>query len=604
MARQDPTARTIQNLLINDSNLFEGLLERLIQSNENVTIDELEWTFSIDASSLNAGRGTIKKPPWARRIYTSTWEDHTFIDQMGFKHPINCAAFALCTSLYNSSILPVIRRRAHEMTQKYEWGDTAPMNQVLEFFTRDYSTYRVTILMAGFHKFEEHTRCGKDFVYEVNDITNLPTAQCQKKIIYLFLQLGIRSIGHYGLVRSPASALQSMKSWCHKCVMLYTRIIGAPVSCCCIEGAQDIRSEMRRKHAEMKPPKLCEFCNQAPCAREDCSRKCGICKINLKKGYDLSKGEGHRCILRDVSKDPPLYPNYGYNATKIFVYDFETQTVNDTANDQMFITKDHRFVLDGEDVATNYVARRRHVVNLIACINIFEPNSLLVFKNGDGVDAMTQFLSYILSHNDGSNICIAHNGGGFDTRLIYEYALNMFDEKKIKAIINGCKIMNLRIKKTVFIDSLLHLTGSLASLAKAFGLKLMKGYFPHLFNLEENQNYIGPIPGEEFFDLTFSAKNVDEIKKFREWHASQRYEILILVIEQIGIFKTSFALIALTMLRFLPRFVKSITMKTWRKETALRGSHLLLQGTVIKLFYVNFQLMSIYNCLQILRQMI
>jgi hypothetical protein len=82
--------------------------------------------------------------------------------------------------------------------------------------------------------------------------------------------------------------------------------------------------------------------------------------------------------------------------------------------------------------------------------------------------------------------------------------------------------MRLKIMKTVFIDSLMHLQGSLANLAKAFGLKLMKGYFPHLFNLEENQNYVGPIPGEEFFDLTFFAKNASEITKFREWHASQR----------------------------------------------------------------------------------
>jgi hypothetical protein len=524
VSRQDPTARTIQNLLINDSNLFEGLLERLIQSNENVTLNELEATFSIDAASLNEGRGGGKKPPWSKKVYPSTWEEHTFIDPMtGHRSPVNCAAFALCTRLYYSSTKPVITRRAHEMTQKYEWGDSAPMNQVLEFFARDYSTYRVTILMMGFQKFEEYTRCGKDFVYEVNEITNKPTAQCEKKMIYLFLQLGIRTSGHYGLIKSPKEALGSDASWCHKCVMLYTRVIGAPVSCSCIEGAEDIRMVQRKKNAAMKPPKLCEFCNQAPCAREDCSRKCGICKINLKKGYDLSKGEGHRCILRDDSKDPPLWPNYtGKGTTKIFVYDFETKTVEDEANEEMFVTKDHRFVLDDEELQTNYVARRRHVVNLIVCANIFDPDSIMVFKNDGVVPPMDQFLNFILNHNGGTNICIAHNGGGFDARFIYEYALKKVDEKNIKPIINGCKIMRLKIMKTVFIDSLMHLQGSLANLAKAFGLKLMKGYFPHLFNLEENQNYVGPIPGEEFFDLTFFAKNASEITKFREWHASQR----------------------------------------------------------------------------------
>ena len=29
--------------------------------------------------------------------------------------------------------------------------------------------------------------------------------------------------------------------------------------------------------------------------------------------------------------------------------------------------------------------------------------------------------------------------------------------------------------------------------------ELCKGYFPHLFNKEENQNYIGPIPDVDYY---------------------------------------------------------------------------------------------------------
>jgi hypothetical protein len=127
---------------------------------------------------------------------------------------------------------------------------------------------------------------------------------------------------------------------------------------------------------------------------------------------------------------------------------------------------------------------------------------------------------FIRGHNHGKNICIAHNGGGYDTRFIYEWACKSNTLDRIKPLVTGCKFMDLRIGNTLFRDSLLHLSGSLASLAKAFNLTLRKGYFPHLFNTEENQNYVGPIPDVKYFDLSFSAKSDDEISKFNEWHGA------------------------------------------------------------------------------------
>lgn len=41
---------------------------------------------------------------------------------------------------------------------------------------------------------------------------------------------------------------------------------------------------------------------------------------------------------------------------------------------------------------------------------------------------------------------------------------------------------------------------SLAKLPNAFGLKeLKKGYFPHFFDTPQNQQYVGPLPAEEFY---------------------------------------------------------------------------------------------------------
>ena len=41
--------------------------------------------------------------------------------------------------------------------------------------------------------------------------------------------------------------------------------------------------------------------------------------------------------------------------------------------------------------------------------------------------------------------------------------------------------------------------GSLASQSKRFGLPVVKGSFPHKFCQEENFNYLGPVPTDEFF---------------------------------------------------------------------------------------------------------
>ena len=45
---------------------------------------------------------------------------------------------------------------------------------------------------------------------------------------------------------------------------------------------------------------------------------------------------------------------------------------------------------------------------------------------------------------------------------------------------------------------------SLAKFPKTFGqTELCKGYFPHLFNKEENQDYVGPIPCQADYGVNF-----------------------------------------------------------------------------------------------------
>jgi hypothetical protein len=72
-----------------------------------------------------------------------------------------------------------------------------------------------------------------------------------------------------------------------------------------------------------------------------------------------------------------------------------------------------------------------------------------------------------------------------------------------------------------FIDSYNFLPCALAKMPAAFGLsELKKGYFPHFFNTEQNQNYVGPYPAAHFYnpdDMSISNR-----KAFYTWYEQQK----------------------------------------------------------------------------------
>ena len=71
-----------------------------------------------------------------------------------------------------------------------------------------------------------------------------------------------------------------------------------------------------------------------------------------------------------------------------------------------------------------------------------------------------------------------------------------------------------------FIDSINFIPMSLAKFPKTFGQdELCKGYFPHMFNKEENQNYIGPIPCQNDYGVNFMKPG--EREAFMAWHDEQ-----------------------------------------------------------------------------------
>ena len=158
---------------------------------------------------------------------------------------------------------------------------------------------------------------------------------------------------------------------------------------------------------------------------------------------------------------------------------------------------------------------------------IHEPNLCIVHNEmGDewifsGEDTNFDFCKWLFVKEHRNHIFVAHNFQGYDGYFIQNY-LNK-NGVKYEVIMSGAKILTLTVPmfNIRFIDSLNFIPMALANFPKTFGLdELRKGYFPHLFNKRENQNYIGPIPCEPYYTPnSMSPKNREA---FQKWHKEQR----------------------------------------------------------------------------------
>ena len=70
---------------------------------------------------------------------------------------------------------------------------------------------------------------------------------------------------------------------------------------------------------------------------------------------------------------------------------------------------------------------------------------------------------------------------------------------KHELILNGLKIVSMKIEHIVFIDSASYLPIPLRKLLEAFGLAVAKSWYLHYFNIKAYLVYVGPIPETSYF---------------------------------------------------------------------------------------------------------
>ena len=225
----------------------------------------------------------------------------------------------------------------------------------------------------------------------------------------------------------------------------------------------------------------CEKCGKATDVRKlksnghICGKKCLTWGIILKE-----KDDEHKCYIQKTEQ--PEESQYNH----LLFFDFES-------------TQEHGI----------------HEPNL--CVVHNEVGEVGLFK---GKDTVKEFCEWLLTKEHQDCIVVAHNFQGYDGYFIAKYLIQ--NAIKYDFILRGAKILSMTIPmfNIKFIDSLNFIPMSLAKFPKTFGQdELCKGYFPHLFNKEENWNYVGPIPCQNDYGVNFMKP--EERKAFIAWHKEQ-----------------------------------------------------------------------------------
>lgn len=170
----------------------------------------------------------------------------------------------------------------------------------------------------------------------------------------------------------------------------------------------------------------------------------------------------------------------------------------------------------------------RHIANLIKasricydCLSIPRKscsskcqNELFTFYNNN------DFCDWLFGHENNNYTAIAHYFKGYDGIHVTNYIYNhmTINDKVPEMIMTGSKINYMIFRGIRFIDSLNFLSMSLEKFSDTFGItEVKKGFFPHLSNIPENFDYIGPYPHKERYQSELFS--IEKKKKFDKWYA-------------------------------------------------------------------------------------
>ena len=206
-----------------------------------------------------------------------------------------------------------------------------------------------------------------------------------------------------------------------------------------------------------------------------CGRKCRTCGVVVTR-----EDTDHKCYIQPLEQDEDSSYNH------MLFFDFEA-------------TQEHG----------------THLPNL--CVVHDEEKEVALFQ---GKDTVKDLCKWLFTPQHKGCIVVAHNFQGYDGYFICDYLVQNAIHYDI--IYRGAKNLTMKVPDwdIKFIDSINFIPMALAKFPKTFGQdELCKGYFPHAFNKDENQNYVGPIPCQNDYGVNFMKPG--EREAFIAWHDEQ-----------------------------------------------------------------------------------
>ena len=456
-----------------------SVVERVIQSNRDFRLND---TVNVDLMHVEAPQGSGRSK---RNIVNIKEYLHKKKSIITIKNQDNlCLARALVVAIAKVDKAPVNLLRDVRAQQvkaielhakaKVPMGPSCGLEEV-DMFQKHLTAYEINIV-SGNHD---------------NAIIYPEKPSTDKTPIYLFLH-----DNHYDVITSMTGFL-SKTYYCHKCRRAYSNKLdhlcpGMCKSCrayeCyiiepthCDQCKRTFKS--RACYERHKEPvgaarsvcetiRKCEKCQKSVDVRNlnhhICGRKCSTCGIMLEDAEAK-----HECYIQKIEQSEEGDSQYN----ELLFFDFECKQET------------------GE-----------HEPNL--CIVHDEAGRQKLFN---GKDTVKKFCEWLFSkeHQD----CKEHHDGYFIQNFLIKNAIHH------EVIYRGAKILSMTVPmfNMKFIDSLNFMPMALAALPKTFGVpELCKGYFPHLFNKEENQSYVGLIPPVHYYHPNGMKPKVRE--EFLTWH--------------------------------------------------------------------------------------
>ena len=481
-------------------------VEKVVQSNEEFRLDN---TVNIDIIRVEMPQGSGKS-----KVKRQMLNIRDYLKKKGSVITINnkddlCLARALAVSIariekdprYNhigNSSRPLQRERAFDLHEAANVPlGPCGLNEV-DLFQHYLTNYQIIVVSGD----QNNT-----IIYPPQP----PANPNPEKSIYLYYQAN-----HFDVITKLPGFLNT-NYFCHQCHKGYDHTAdhlcdGMCQSCrgfgCTIE---DNGITCQECHRFFKNQTCYDRHKQEPidgCGKTVCQtvRKC----LKCKKSMDVRKLGNHSCV--DNKKCPTCNAVLNPDDPNHKCYIQQEQPKEEPSYAQLLF-------FDFECTQEHGI----HEVNL--CVVYDEEGEVAVFR---GKNTVVEFCQWLFTREHDKCIVIAHNFQGYDSYPI----LKQLNQQAIPydVIYNGAKCVTLTTKtkqkrtlfaiEITFIDSLNFIPMALARFPKTFGQdELCKGYFPHFFNKDENQEYVGPIPCQDDYGVNYMKPEARE--KFMVWHQEQ-----------------------------------------------------------------------------------